>query len=310
MFCLGLLLSTAPTATCASLGDKAPPVTVERWIKGAPVRIGPGPNVFVVEFWATWCGPCKRSIPHLTELQAKYKDRGLVIVGVSDEPAADVIPFVASQGGAMDYRVAVDTSRRTFNNWMPAYGENGIPHSFVIGTNGLVLWHGFPSEELDRTLEHVFSGKFDLEFEKNSETGDRLVQYYTAMAKKPNATGAIAPTGEKILADYCRDWRVAYRLARSILTDPEVRSRDVPLALRVANRAVELTHQRSYQALEMQARALFASGKRTEAIEIQKQAISVCSDPEDRPELEKFLLLFQKSAGNEPGVTKAKGGTP
>jgi thiol-disulfide isomerase/thioredoxin len=290
----GLLL-TAPAARGATLGDKAPPVSIERWIKGAPVQIGPGTNLYVVEFWATWCGPCKRSIPHLTELQAKYRDRGLVIIGVSDETAAEVAPFVSGQGGAMDYRVAVDTSRRTFNAWMTAFGESGIPHAFVVGTNGLLLWHGYPTS-LGETLEQIYSGKFDLEFEKNSDIGARLVEHYTTQVKKPNAAATAAPTGEKILAEYSRDWRVLYRLSRAILTDPEVRSRDVPLALRAANKAVELTHEQSYQSLEMQARALFASGKKTEAVEVQKQALARCNEPDDRPELEKFLDLFQKAA--------------
>jgi hypothetical protein len=76
-----------------------------------------------------------------------------------------------------------------------------------------------------------------------------------------------------------------------------VRSRDIDLAMRAATRATELTRGGSYQSLEMLARAQFASGKKSEAVETQKEALKVCKDEEDRPELEKFLKLFQQQAG-------------
>jgi thiol-disulfide isomerase/thioredoxin len=65
-----------------------PPLKVAKWIKGKPVqRFEPG-KVYVVEFWATWCGPCRRSIPHLTELAKKFKGK-VTFIGVSiwGEPA-------------------------------------------------------------------------------------------------------------------------------------------------------------------------------------------------------------------------------
>ena len=102
-FLLSLLSTGALSA--ASIGDPAPAVFPERWVKGSPVKIGPGTNIFVVEFWATWCGPCKRSIPHLTELQRKYADKGVIFVGFSDEKMETVQPFVTAQGGNMDYRL-------------------------------------------------------------------------------------------------------------------------------------------------------------------------------------------------------------
>ena len=54
------------------VGDPAPRLQVDRFVKGAPVKDFKQGQVYVVEFWATWCRPCKESIPHITELQKKY----------------------------------------------------------------------------------------------------------------------------------------------------------------------------------------------------------------------------------------------
>src|SRR5690242_16512330 len=65
-----------------NLGDAAPTLTVSTWIKGDKFdKFEPG-KTYVIEFWATWCGPCRVSIPHLTELAHKYKDQGVRVLGV------------------------------------------------------------------------------------------------------------------------------------------------------------------------------------------------------------------------------------
>ncbi|HEX5219834.1 MAG TPA: TlpA disulfide reductase family protein [Verrucomicrobiae bacterium] len=292
-FLLGLLFISASSA--ASIGDPAPPVFVERWVKGAPVRVGAGTNIFVVEFWATWCGPCKQSIPHLTELQKKYADKGVIFVGFSDEKVETVQPFVAAQGGNMDYRVVVDSSKRTFNNWMKAYGESGIPHAFVVGTNGQVLWHDHPMSGLDQTLERITQGTFNLERAKNFEAGERAVKQYTLQVSRANAAEKAAPVGEKILTEYSQDWRIPNRLARAILTDATVRSRDLPLALRAATLSTEMTKRRASDALEMLARAQYATGKKNEALATAQEALTVCRDASDREGIEKLIAMYQKA---------------
>jgi thiol-disulfide isomerase/thioredoxin len=102
---VGLLLSVSATpGETLDLGQPAPPLTVAEWIKGQPVREFKKGHVYVVEFWATWCGPCIGNIPHLTAIQQKYGDR-VTVVGVSiwEEDQKPVIPFVEKLGGKMDY---------------------------------------------------------------------------------------------------------------------------------------------------------------------------------------------------------------
>lgn len=156
MILAGLLMP--PLAVqAAELGDPAAPLDIADWVKGDAVDLAnvQGTKVLVVEFWATWCGPCLTSIPHLTELQHKFADRGVVVIGVSAEDPSTVRPFVDKMGGKMGYTVAVDNNRQTSKGYMTAYGQNGIPHAFVIDLEGRVAWHGHPMAGLDQALDRI-----------------------------------------------------------------------------------------------------------------------------------------------------------
>ncbi|GBC93560.1 Thioredoxin [bacterium HR15] len=171
---IGLLMSLVlsfPAQATLKEGDKAPPLKVAKWIKGKPVqRFEPG-KVYVVEFWATWCGPCRQSIPHLTELAKKFAGK-VTIVGVSiwenprNSTSADYMPrveqFVREMGDKMSYIVAVDDPKGTMaRTWMEAAGQNGIPTAFVIDQRGRIVWIGHPMGELEQVLEQVVAGKFN-----------------------------------------------------------------------------------------------------------------------------------------------------
>src|SRR5207248_2345586 len=63
------------------VGDAAPALSKGKWLKGEPVKAFEPGKVYVIECWATWCGPCVAAIPHVTELQHKYAKDGLVVIG-------------------------------------------------------------------------------------------------------------------------------------------------------------------------------------------------------------------------------------
>jgi len=138
-----------------SLGDFPPELNVD-FVKRTPVKLidDIGKKVIVVEFWATWCAPCKISIPHLTKLQKKYGKDGLVIVGISDESILDVQLFLDRIGSEMDYTVAVDRRGNTKKRYYDAFGVEGIPQAFVIDVNGRVAWQGHPNSPF---LERIIS---------------------------------------------------------------------------------------------------------------------------------------------------------
>jgi thiol-disulfide isomerase/thioredoxin len=151
------------------LGDSAPKFDVKSFVKGEPVsEFEPGKN-YVVEFWATWCPPCRTSIPHLTELQKKNPSVIFIGVSISEPDQAKVKPFVEEMGDKMAYRVAIDSvPEKDKNNegamaksWMTAAGQDGIPTAFIVNKEGKIAWIGHPME-MDKPLEKVIAGTWDL----------------------------------------------------------------------------------------------------------------------------------------------------
>src|SRR5688572_25386226 len=152
------------------VGDPAPPLYIESWVKGEPVKELEKGKVYVMEFWATWCGPCIAAFPHVTELQKKYADKGVTVIGVDiwESERSTVPEFVKKQGDKMGYTVAMEqidagadrNDGKMSKTWMFAAGRNGIPCSFIIDREGKIAWIGHPMT-MDRPLEQVVAGTFD-----------------------------------------------------------------------------------------------------------------------------------------------------
>jgi Thiol-disulfide isomerase and thioredoxins len=155
-------------AQSLGLGDPAPKLTVKEFVKGKPITEFAPDKTYVVEFWATWCGPCKITIPHLTKLQKQYKDVQFVGVSIWENDQSLVKPFVQEQGDNMDYTVCMDVvpEGKQGNegamalNWMQAAGENGIPSAFII-KGGKIQWIGHPMQ-MDKPLEQIVAGTWNV----------------------------------------------------------------------------------------------------------------------------------------------------
>jgi thiol-disulfide isomerase/thioredoxin len=105
----------------------------------------------LVEFWATWCPPCRKSIPHLNQIYEKFKSQGLEIVGITDEDEATVKKF--QQQVPMEYNVAINTPQSVYQQ----FGIEGIPTAFLVNKGGKIVWTGHPMELTDVQIQGVLN---------------------------------------------------------------------------------------------------------------------------------------------------------
>lgn len=153
-------------------GDPAPTLDPGRWISGESVpRLEPG-RIYLVDFFATWHGPCRISIPYVSALAAKYRGSGVQAIGIAvlEQDFANVEPFISNLGDKVDYPIAVDniaTNPRgsMLTAWAGAGGQSSLPRCVVVDQQGLVAWIGNPLCGLDRVLKEMIDGSFDREAE-------------------------------------------------------------------------------------------------------------------------------------------------
>lgn len=419
-FLLGLLSFSLVlnVVTAGELGDPAAPLKIAEWVKGKPVDLAAvkGKQLVVVEFWATWCPPCRTSIPHLTAMQKKFKD--VIFIGVTDEKSDVVKKFVTKMGDQMDYVVAIDDKNQTSTGYMREFNINGIPHAFIVDKEGRVIWQGHPMAGLEDTLELIAAGKYDLaaakaaakkeaaneakqeaarpklrelaqliqagkdeaaikkledelvaldkeagglfggekfdpaEFRKSVLFSAKVEKYSKAvvasaspeeLAKLEKELTTDAPKGfdlkefkvaiaaqaeiekisgliddymkavgtegdatkaaelsKKVAALEIKDPQILNQIAWTILTDENVKHRDLALATKLAAAGVKASEGKDAAVLDTYARALFDSGKVKEAIEQQQKAVNVAEDADLKSELKATLKKYQDKAAAKP----------
>ena len=318
------------------IGDKAPTLKgVKQWLHGpaAEPAEGDGKTIYVVEFWATWCGPCRTTIPHLNRLHEKLKDRGVAFIGVTMEDEATVQSFLKDVPIA--YRVALDTERTTENTWMK--DVEGIPHAFVVDREGRVIWSGHPMDGLDQTLEDVLEGRFDPEkLRRRRESEARLM----SALQTGDLAGATEIVNRMIEADP-RNMELAqlkagllfqagdlaglkahYQAVLQTFKDSAedlnelawmqvgpspmpLAARDLGVAWAAARRAVELSERKDASILDTLAMVFFRLGLHEAAIATQEEAIARAANPEERAELTRTLEHFQAACDVAAEVSRA-----
>lgn len=187
------------------VGDPAPKLQTGKWVQGEPVKSFERGKAYIVEFWATWCGPCRVSIPHLNEIHEKYKSKGLVVIGQDcwERDETLVEPFIQKMGDKMTYRVALDDKSTMekgamAETWMAAAGQNGIPAAFLVNKEGIVAWIGHPMQLKETTIEAVLDGTFDVKKE---------AARFEQEQKDQAVLRSIGPDLSKALRE--KDWKAA-----------------------------------------------------------------------------------------------------
>lgn len=179
-----ILIATAAIAQSnINLDEKAPAINITDWVLNKPDDIALSGKYIVLEFWATWCGPCIAAVPHMNELQSKVNDPDLMFISMTDESVAKIKRTLEK----IDFKSAVvtDLTKQTHVNY--GDGKEGLeayPMTVLIDNQGIVKWIGEPKQLTEDILNQFVSNEL------------QGVNYFTKEEKKvnPKPVAAIVET--------------------------------------------------------------------------------------------------------------------
>ena len=318
-------------------GSPAPSVELAAVVHGDPLESLTDGKVHVVEFWATWCGPCLMSMPHISELQDQYGSE-VQFIGVTDEDRETVTEFLAEESGegeswadTLRYTIAIDRDQVTKRNYMAAARQNGIPCAFIVNQSAQVAWIGHPMA-IDEPLAQVVNGTFDVEkaehvfyaeqnlypalnrgdLETALEILDTLVevapdniQHCLTRLQVLGARGDVEAVnrGAAVLVDaHPEDHMLLNAVAWILATNHAAGGGDMELALTAALQANELTSGTNASILDTVARVYYETGDLASAVDWQRKTVAADSNERGfQKTLEKFEEELKAASKDETG---------
>jgi len=176
--CCIVFLQPVVAETRLSIGSDAPSLAISDWLQndteGARTQVTKFEKgkVYVVEFWATWCGPCIQSMPNLAKLQKKFAEKDVQIISVSEEGLSTVEEFLSRETKAKDgtritfreltkaYSLTADPDGSTHRAYTRAANVRGIPVAFIVGKDSKIEWIGHPLQ-MEQPLDQIVDGTWD-----------------------------------------------------------------------------------------------------------------------------------------------------
>ena len=293
------------------VGKKAPELKVGGWVQGAPVsEFVPG-ETYVVEMWATWCGPCIDVIPHLNKLHKQYEadeDTKVTFIGMNisdaqpeetDEQRSERIQqFINDRNGEMTYRVAYEDGRLMGETWMQPADQRGIPAAFIVDGDGRVAWVGHPGT-IDEPLESIVNGEHDIEQAKQASIGQAvLTDTLMGLQRGGDASEALKTLEALTLTvfkdDADRRAEVGFYAAQMPTTGEEGKA----WSMRIIDAAVEASEGKAPIPLAYRASLKQLSGDTAGAIEDMSKALEVNEDERLGNALEAELKRMKEGDGN------------
>ena len=331
--CCAVIFSM-PVGADLTVGDPAPKLAQGEYVRGQPVTEFEKGKVYVVEMWATWCGPCVMAIPHLTELQKKYADQEVIIIGqnVWENDESKVKPFLEKMGDKMAYRVALDdktqsTKGQMAETWMVAAKQRGIPCTFIINQEGTIAWIGHPMA-MDEALANVVAKKHDIaqaraEHDKNmthrkvamelnvlmreskwdevlakiedvGKSDPKLGKRFDAMRFKALTERKQSDKAKALVEEVLKNVKDDPQTAMQI-AEEMMTAKDHEGALRLAEAAAPHAEMVAYWAYDIQARAHAANKDWAKAVEARKKSIEGAPD-DVKQRMEPTLKSYEAKA--------------
>jgi cytochrome c biogenesis protein CcmG/thiol:disulfide interchange protein DsbE len=139
-------------AITALHGKPAPALALKEWLNSSALTLGElKGKIVVLDFWATWCGPCIAAVPHTNELQAKYADKGVVIIGVCAVKGGEKMAETVKKHG-IKYPVALDTG-----DTLKGYLANSFPDYYVIDRQGRLRWGDIVNKDVEKAIQALLA---------------------------------------------------------------------------------------------------------------------------------------------------------
>jgi peroxiredoxin len=294
----------------SKLGDPAPPITVKEWVKGTPVNIKAGTNIYVLVF-CTLSRANDFALTNLNNLQKLYRDKGVVVVAISGEPVEPLKAFVQLKGAEIDFTVAADDDARKMTaSYQRAFKQMILPRAYVVGRDGTVLWLGHPlRDDMGLVVDEIASGRYNLEQEQKKIIASEQMEQYLALARQDDSR--TAKVGRLMLTLRTNDATALCDLAFQIATAPFIEKRDVALATAALDRAGQLATTNTIDIAVNRAILLFQTGKQEEGLAQARKALATAQSEADKSQVKTCIRAMEvRLAADKASHTNAPAGKP